>query len=117
MRHKKKVKKLGLPKAHRVSLLRNLISSLVLHGKIRTTENRAKALAARFGRLMNLIQKTGLREAIRFLPRYVSVAAAQKKLMDEVKKKYEKRTSGFTRITRIGLRKGDSARFVQIELI
>ncbi|MBI5413087.1 50S ribosomal protein L17 [Candidatus Peregrinibacteria bacterium] len=117
MRHRKRVQKLGLPKEHRVSLLRNLISSLVLNGKIRTTENRAKALAARFGRLMNLVQRKNTVEAIRLLPRYVNVAAAQKKLLDEVKKKYEKRTSGFTRITRIGLRKGDCARLVQIELI
>ncbi|MEK7523435.1 MAG: 50S ribosomal protein L17 [Patescibacteria group bacterium] len=117
MRHQKKLKKLGLAKPHRDSLLKNLVSSLILHGRIRTTETRAKAVAARFGRLMNFAQRKEKREAIRILPRFCSVPAAQRKLMDELKPKYEKRTSGFTRITRIGLRKGDSACLVQIELL
>lgn len=117
MRHQKKLKKLGLPKDHRKSLLRNLVASLVLHGRIRTTESRAKALAARFGRVMRLVQKKENREAIRILKRYLALETASKKIMGELKKKYEKRTSGFTRITRVGMRKGDNATLVQIELV
>lgn len=117
MRHRKRLKKIGLPKPHRTSLLRNLIASLVLNGSIRTTENRAKALASRFGRLMSLVQKNSAREAIRFMPDYCPIEAASRKIMGELKTKYEKRKSGFTRITSIGVRKGDNANLVQIELL
>lgn len=117
MRHRKKLEKLGLPKDHRKSLLRNLIASLILHGRIRTTKSRAKALAARFGKLMNLVQKKEKREAIRLLPGYCSVPAASRKFINDIKVKYEKRSSGFTRITPVGTRKGDSALIVQVELI
>lgn len=120
MRHLKKLKKLGLKKSHRDSLLKNLVADLVLHESVRTTANRAKALAARFGRLMRLIQKKEKREAIRLLPNYCAHAehgAAHRKLIDELKPKYEKRTSGFTRITRIGMRRGDNASLVQIQLV
>ena len=117
MRHRKKLKKLGLRKSHRESLLKNLIGSLVIEEHLKTTESRAKALAARFGHLMNILQKKEKREAIRILPGYCNVAAAQRKLVDTLIKRYDKRSSGFTRITRVGLRKGDSATLVQIELI
>lgn len=117
MRHFKRLKKIGLPKAHRDSLLKNLIASLVLHGKIRTTERRAKALSARFSRLMRIVRNKETKEAIRQMANYCSIDGACRKLLSELKAKYEKRSSGFTRITRIGVRKGDNATLVQIELV
>lgn len=117
MRHRKKLKKLGLKKSHRDSLLRNLVTSLVLNGRIRTTETRAKALAARFGRLMRVVRNREKREAIRLLPRYCSGLVASEKIVNELKEKYKERTSGFTRITRVGMRKGDNAILTQIELL
>lgn len=118
MRHQKRLKKLGLPKPHRNALLKNLVADLILHGKIRTTESRAKTLASRFDRLMRLIQKKEKRESIRMLPNYCADAGnARTKLVNELKSKYGGRESGFTRITRVGMRKGDNARLVQIELI
>lgn len=120
MRHQKKLKKLGLPKPHRTSLLRNLVLSLILNGKLRTTDSRAKALTARFARLMRFVRTKEKRELIRalptFLPGYKDKADLGKKL-DDLKIRFEKKTSGFTRITRVGLRKGDNASLVQIELI
>lgn len=117
MRHLKKVKKLGLKKSHRTSLLKNLVSSLVLNGRIKTTESRAKALARVFDRLMSTVLKKENREAIRALPNFCNVKAAQLKVISELKPKYQNKSSGFTRITRLGQRKGDNASFVQIELI
>ena len=117
MRHKKQLKKLGLKKSHRDSLVKNLITSLVLHGRIKTTQSRAKVLASRFARMMRVVHKKDKREAIRDMPQYCMTEAASKKIVDELKAKYENRTSGFTRITRLGLRKGDSASLVLIELI
>lgn len=117
MRHSKRLKKLGLPKSHRESLLKNLTASLILHGRIRTTLSRAKVLSGRFDRLINLIQRKEPRETIRILPKYCTIETACKKLLKELKPKYEKRKSGFTRLTRIGMRKGDNAKLVQIELV
>lgn len=117
MRHCKRLKKIGLAKPHRDSLLKNLIASLVLNGKIRTTENRAKALSSRFSKLMRIVRKKETREAMRAMPSYCHTDTAPTKIIKELKKKYENRTSGFTRITRIGTRKGDNAKLVQIELI
>lgn len=119
MRHQKRLKKIGLPKHHRDSLLKNLVADLVTYGKLRTTESRAKALSSRFDRITSLIQrKQEKREAIRMLPNYCAdVQGARAKLVGELKTKYAGRKSGFTRITRVGMRKGDNARLVQIELI
>lgn len=120
MRHQKKLKKLGLKKSHRDSLVKNLIADLVLHETLRTTANRAKVLSARFDRLMRLVRTKEKREAIRILPNYcadTAGGAARRKIIDELKAKYEKRTSGLTRITRIGMRRGDNASLVQIQLI
>lgn len=117
MRHRKKLKKIGLAKDHRTALLKNLIASLVLNGRIRTTENRARALASRFARLMKLVRSKEKREAIRLLPKYCNVRAACEKIANELKEKYKDRPAGYTRLTRIGLRKGDNARLTQIELL
>lgn len=117
MRHRKKLNKMGLKKSHRNSLLKNLIASLVINGRLRTTHKRAQALSQRFARLMRLIQKKDKREAIRLIPQYCNINAASLKLVDELKEKYASRTSGFTRMTKIGLRKGDCASITQIELI
>ncbi len=117
MRHRKKVKKLGLSKEHRDALLKQQLAALVLNESIKTTEGRAKALAARMGRAMRFVQQKEKREAIRALVSFVSVKDASAKFVDVLKARYESRNSGFTRITRIGLRKGDAARLVQISLV
>lgn len=117
MRHQKKLKKIGLPKDHRTALLRNLIASLVIHERIRTTQARAKALSSRFDRVMSLVKRKDTREAIRTVAQYCTIEAASRKLVGELKGRYENRTSGFTRITRVGMRKGDNAKLVQIELL
>ncbi|KKU78503.1 MAG: 50S ribosomal protein L17, partial [Candidatus Peregrinibacteria bacterium GW2011_GWA2_47_7] len=117
MQHRKKINKLGLKKSHRDALLKNLVASLVINDRINTTASRAKALAARFGRIMSMVQKKEPREAIRLMPNYCNVKAASQKLVNELKAKYQDRVSGFTRITRLSTRKGDNAQLVQIELI
>lgn len=117
MRHRKKLKKIGLARPHRVSVLKNLAASLVLHGRLRTTKRRAKALASHINHLLHIVQKKEPREAIRLLPRYLWGKSAAEKIMKEWKPKLGERKSGFTRITPIGLRKGDSAKLVQIEIL
>lgn len=111
------MKKLGLKKSHRDALVKNLITSLVLHDRIKTTQSRAKAVASRFARMMRVVQTKEKREAIRVMPQFCTNIKVSQKIVNELKTKYENRRSGFTRITRLGLRKGDSASLVQIELV
>lgn len=119
MRHRvKKISKLGRQADHRGLLIRNLATSLVEHDKIRTSSAKAKALQPVFERIVtNLKKKSDDREAIRYLKSILLTEKAQKKALTELKKKYADRKSGFTRITPIGIQKGDATPKVQIELI
>ena len=119
MRHRvKKISRLGRQADHRRLLLRNLATSLILHDKIQTSAAKASALQPIFERLVvNLKKKADDREAIRYLKSFLLDEKAQKKAFAELKPKYAERKSGFTRITPIGIRKGDAAPKVQIELV
>lgn len=112
-----RVKKLGLNKEHREALLKQQLAALVINESIKTTEARAKVLAGRMGRAMRFVRNKDKREAIRALVSFVSTKDASVKFVDVLKSRYETRNSGFTRITRLGLRKGDCARLVQISLV
>jgi len=119
MRHRvKKTSKLGRQADHRGLLLRNLATSLVLHEKIQTSATKAKALQPAFEKLItNLKKKSEDREAIRYLKSFLLDEKAQKKALAELKPKYAERKSGFTRITPVGVQKGDATPKVQIELV
>ncbi|MFH0776093.1 MAG: 50S ribosomal protein L17 [Patescibacteria group bacterium] len=119
MRHRvKKISKMGRQADHRSLLIRNLATSLILHDKIQTSATKAKALQPVFERLItNLKKKADNREAIRYLKSVLLSEKAQKKALTELKTKFADRNSGFTRITPIGIQKGDATPKVQIELI
>ena len=119
MRHRvKKVARLGRNVDHRKLLLRNLATQLILHDKIQTSAAKARAMQPVVERLIsNVKKKANDREAIRYLKSILLDERAQKKTLAELKKKYAERKSGFTRVTPIGIRKGDAAPKVQIELI
>jgi len=119
MRHRvKKIPKLGRQADHRKLLIRNLATSLILHDKIQTSVTKAKALQPFFDRIItNLKKKVDDREAIRYLKGIILDEKAQRKMLLELKPKYLNTKSGFTRITPIGIQKGDATLKVQIELI
>ena len=119
MRHRvKKTTKLGRKADHRRLLMRNLATSLVLHDKIQTSAAKAAALQPYFERVIsNIKKKADDKEAIRYLKETLLDEKAQKKTLGELKKKYADRKSGFTRITPIGVQKGDATPKVQIELV
>ena len=119
MRHRiKKTAKLGRKPDHRQLLLRNLATSLILKGKIQTTAAKAKAVQAYLDRLIANIQlQKNEREIVRQLKSKLLDKQAQKKVLAELKQKYAERKSGFTRITALGIRPGDGATKVQIELV
>ena len=119
MRHKlKKTPRLGRKADHRKILLRNLATSLILHGKIQTTGPKANAVQPLVDRIIAKVKsKTNDRESIRYLKTILFDEKAQKKVLQELKVKYADRKSGFTRITPLGMRPGDGALKVQIELV
>lgn len=95
-------------------LLRQLIYSLIYFGKIKTTKNRAKAVAAAVDRLINKIKKGTLasgREVLSFLPQKQMV----EKLTLEIVPKLKERKSGYIRLTKTGERRGDGSPLIIVE--
>ncbi|HEV3311673.1 MAG TPA: 50S ribosomal protein L17 [Chloroflexota bacterium] len=116
MRHLKSGRRLGVPGDRRRALLRGLMSALLRHEHIKTTEARAKELRPRIERLITLAKRGDLharRLALSYLPDPVMI----EKLFTEVAPRYQDRAGGYTRILKIGMRKGDAAEIVQIELV
>lgn len=116
MRHKVKKSILNKPRGQRRLLLKNLATSLILHEKIKTTEAKAKAIRPVVDKLITTAKNKDKVTAIREVNAVLQNELSAKKLIDQVAKKYAKKTSGFTRITKLGTRAGDAAPLVQIEL-
>ncbi len=116
MRHGKKIHKLERPRAHRHALMSNLASALITHGKIKTTEAKAKALKPLIDKLITTA-KLNTVHARRLVARTIKSRDLVKKLFDEIAPQMLNRTSGYSRIMRIGVRRGDAAPVVMIELI
>ena len=117
MRHRKKTRvlKLGRTASHRVSMLRNLASSLFEHERIRTTESRAKALQP-FAENLITLAKRGDLHARRLALRDIKNKAVVRKLFNDISKRFSGRNGGYTRIIKLGNRSGDNAQMSLIEL-
>jgi len=117
MRHRNKVKKFGRNKEHHKALFRNLMTSLVLHEKLQTTESKAKVLKSDFDKLMTKVRRQDDLNKVRVLDQYFTSDIPGKKVLEVLLKRFEGRPSGLTRITKLYNRKGDNAPVVQIELV
>lgn len=109
-------RKLGRSSAHRKSMLRNLVTDLLREGRITTTDTRAKE-ARRQAEKMITLAKRGDLHARRQVLAYVYDESVVTKLFDEIAPKYEDRQGGYTRILKLGPRKGDNAELVFLELV
>jgi large subunit ribosomal protein L17 len=109
-------RKLGRPSAHRNMMLRNLVTSLLKHGRIETTEARAKE-AKKIAEKMISLAKRGDLHARRQVLAYVTEKEVVKNIFEEVAPKYQDRNGGYTRMYKLGPRKGDAAPMVIIELV
>lgn len=116
MRHRKNVKTLGRPKASREAMLQNLASSILLYEQVTTTLAKAKVVRGLVDDAIVTGKKGGL-VARRSLLSKLPVKNAVEKVIVELVPRYKDRTSGFTRITKTGRRKGDGAETVRIELV
>ncbi len=115
MRHNNSGKKLGRTPSHRKALFRNLAKAIITHGKIKTTETKAKALRGIVEPLITLALRNDLharRQAFSVLGSHQLV----KKLFDEIGPAFQGVSGGYTRVTRLPIpRQGDCATMAQIE--
>jgi len=109
-------RKFGRLKDNRNHLIRNLLTSLVLYEKLVTTEAKAKTLKSEIDRVITNAKKGGL-VSRRYLNSILFDRNAVKKAIEVLVPRYENRTSGYTRVTRLGHRVGDGAMKFQIEFI
>ena len=109
-------RKLGRPTDQRIAMLRNLVTSLLEHGKIETTVSRAKETRALAEQMITLGKRKDLharRQALAFITKEDVVT----KLFSEIAPKYEDRKGGYTRIIKTFERRGDAAMMAIIELV
>ncbi len=116
MRHRKKGRQLGRNTKHRRALYRSLVTSLLDHERIETTEAKAKEIRGMAERMITLGKRGGLhnrRRALGFLRSKAVVA----KLFDEMAQRFLDRPGGYTRLIKTRRRVGDAAELVAIELV
>ncbi len=111
-----KHRKLGRPTDQRVAMLRNMTASLIDNGRIRTTEPRAKEVRQTVDKMITLGKKGDLHSRRQALA-YIYDKDVVNKLFEDVAPKYEDRNGGYTRILKLGPRRGDNAEMVIIELV
>src|SRR5229473_4479406 len=118
MRHRVAYRKLGRVTPHRIALLRNLASALFERERIRTTLMKAKELRPYAERLITLAKREDDRlHARRLVSRDIQNPVVVKKLFDSLGARYATRPGGYTRILRLGPRKGDGAEMAILELL
>lgn len=124
MRHKNHRHTLGLSSSHRSAMLSNMCSSLIEHGRIKTTLAKAKALRPFAEKIVTLAKKAEVSDTGEQKLHYRRQAIARirnkdavKKLFDEKVSEFTNRQGGYTRIYKIGQRRGDAAEVAIIELI
>ena len=109
-------RKLGKTTAQRMAMLRQQVTDFLDKGRMETTVTRAKEIAPMAEKMITLGKAKDLasyRQALSFITR----EDVAKKVFDEIAPKYADRNSGYTRITRIGARRGDAAEVAVIELV
>ena len=109
-------RKLGRATDHRKAMLRAMVTYLLEKGKIETTVTRAKEVSSMTEKMIT-IDKTNDLHSRRQVLAYVTKEDVTKKLFDEISPKYADKNGGYTRIIKIGPRRGDAAEMAIIELV
>jgi len=116
MRHAKRVKKLGRTRSHRKAMLANMAASLFMYHMIKTTEAKAKEVKKLAEKLITLAKRGDL-HAHRQVYDVIRDRKLVKKLFDEIAPKFMDRKGGYTRVLKLGVRKGDGAPLSLVELL
>ncbi|WP_027718568.1 50S ribosomal protein L17 [Desulfovirgula thermocuniculi] len=109
-------RKLGRDTGHRRAMLRNLVTSLLRENRIQTTESRAKEVRSIADKMITLAKRGDL-AARRQALAYIYDEQVVRKLFNEIGPRYADRQGGYTRIIRVGYRRGDAAPMVILELV
>ena len=116
MRHRCRGRKLGRNQSHRDALGRNLVAALFEHGRIITTEAKAKELRPFAEKLITLARRGDL-HARRLVLRRIKSRETLSRLFTEIGPRFAARPGGYTRILKLGHRDGDGADIARIELL
>ncbi|MGB0757646.1 MAG: 50S ribosomal protein L17 [Patescibacteria group bacterium] len=116
MRHRKTTIKLSRDRDTRRALMKNMAESLILYERIKTTEAKAKALRQFVEPLVTRSKESNLTSR-RYLLSSLQTENAVNKLLEVIGPKYKDRAGGYTRIVKLGNRKGDNAKEVYIEFV
>ncbi len=116
MNHRKTGRKLGRTSSHRKALFRNMVTSLLEHEQIRTTDAKAKELRGVAERMITL-GKRGTLHARRQALQTIRSKDVTSKLFDELADRYRERPGGYTRVIKLSQRPGDAAPMAIIELV
>ena len=116
MRHQKTGRKLSRPANHRRAMFKNMVTSLITHERLQTTDAKAKELR-RLADKMITLGKRGDLHARRRAARLIGDKDALAKLFSELGPRYQDRAGGYTRIIKVGRRQGDDAPISLIELV
>jgi large subunit ribosomal protein L17 len=116
MRHRKAGRKLGRTSAHRKALLRNMVTSLLEHERIQTTDAKAKELRGVAERMITLGKRGGL-HARRQALAVIRDSQVTAKVFGDLAERYRGRPGGYTRVIKLGSRAGDAAPVSIIELV
>jgi large subunit ribosomal protein L17 len=125
MRHKVAHRKLGRTTEHRIALLRNQATALIRHERLETTVPKAKELRPFVERLITIAKRglasgegnVKLLNARRLVMVEIQDRAVVGKLFDQIAPRFEARAGGYTRLLRVGFRRGDGADVAQVEFI
>ena len=116
MRHGIESRRFDRPLGARQLMFRNLVTEILDHEKIKTTEPKAKAVQGMAEKMITL-SKTGGLHARRQAMSFLTNKKVADKLFAQLATRYADRRGGYTRITKLGMRMGDGAAMVQIELV
>ena len=116
MRHGNAGRRLGRKTSHRVAMFRNMVTSLLEHGKITTTDAKAKEIRVVAERMITL-GKRGDLHSMRLAAAVIREKSVVSKLFSTIAPCYKDRLGGYTRIIKLGIRQGDAAPLSLIELV
>lgn len=102
---------------HRKALLRNLVKALIIHENIQTTSHKAKDIRPIFEKILTLGKIDSLHNIRNIRSMLGGDINATKKVVNVLSKRYQNRNGGYTRIIKIGFRKGDGAHISNIQLV
>jgi len=116
MRHNKAGRRLGRTTSHRIAMFRNMVTSLLEHERITTTDAKAKELRSIAEKMITL-GKRGDLHAVRQAASFIRDKKVVTKLFSTIAPRYKERAGGYTRIVKLGSRPGDNAQLSLIELV